>query len=137
MTNEVFTESVERFAVPDVAAIMALGVNIYDRCDTWHILSRLKFNAGAMAIESQLLATFHARISGVTVNPDSGERVFTIIGLGRDGDRFSFDISERNYWQRRQFLNALANHAGAGTFIVPGRVAATQRAVWDLSGAEE
>jgi hypothetical protein len=137
MINEVFTEAVDRYAASDVSLLVGFGGDVFERIETWHTLNRLRYDAGAMAIESQLLATFHARISCITTDSDSGERVFTVIGLARDGDPFSFEISEFAYWRRRQFLNALANAAGAGTFIVPGRVAATQRAVWDLSRAGE
>jgi hypothetical protein len=133
MTNEVFSEAVERYAVPDVGPFVGFGGPVSERCEEWHTLNRLRYDAGAMAIESELLATLHARISCVTTDCDSGARVFTIIGLSRWGDAFSFDISESDYWNGRKFSRAIYNEAGAGTFIVPGKRAATQRAVWDLS----
>jgi hypothetical protein len=137
MSNEVFTETVERYAASDVSLLVGFGGPVFEPGEEWHTLNRLRYHAGAMMIESQLLATFHARISCVTVNSDSGERVFTVIGLNRSGAPFSFDISERAYWHGRRFSRALHQHAGAGTFVVPGRLAATRRAVWDLSRADE
>jgi hypothetical protein len=133
MAREVFFEDVAAYRVPDIAAFCALGVAICDRSEAWHTLQRLRFSSRCMAVETEFLAAFHARIGAIWIDGDTGEKTFSVIGLGRSGEPFSFDIAERDYWKPRRFLRAINRHAGAGSFIMSGRVAATQRAIMELS----
>jgi hypothetical protein len=137
MEREVFCESVDRFRCQDVRGYVKTGTGGADRMETWHTLQRLRFDRHAMAVRREVMAGFHARLGAVSVDGDTGARVFTIIGFDRGGDPFCFDIAEKRFWSRRHFMIAMANHAGAGAFIIPGLVAATQRAIVQLSEESE
>jgi hypothetical protein len=134
--NETFFEDVRRVRCVDISGYVASGAPVRDRIEERHTLSRLRFSAARMAVETQFLATLHARITAIWAD-EFGELTFTVSGFGRDGEPFSFDILEKHYWQPRRFLSALHNAAGAGTFVMPGRVAATIRAIYQLSQQEE
>jgi hypothetical protein len=130
--TETFTEEIVAVRVPDMAALFALGRNVCERTEEMHALYRLKYQHAAGAVESQFLASLHARISCVATDED-GARHFTVVGLNRSGDPFSFDISERDWNNHRRFVNAFHRHSGPGTVFLPGRVAATRRAIYQLS----
>lgn len=133
--NETFVEATERYKSPDVSGFIEHGGIVRQKTAAWNVLYRVKFNQRSMACETVLMATLHARIAVFSTCPDTGERLYTVVGLGRDGREFSFDIRERDYWGPK-FVTKICNAAGPGTFIRPGFAKATARAVYQLTVAE-
>jgi len=129
-TQETFVEEISRFSVPDMDAFFTLGRNICERVAECHTIYRLRFSARHCAVERELCATFHGRIGAISID-ENGARLFTVIGIG--DKPFSFDIAERDFWNTRKFTTAIYSHAGVTPFIVPGKIRATMRAIWELS----
>jgi hypothetical protein len=132
---ETFVEDVIPTRVQNVSLYIALGWqnSVIESTEMWHVLQRLTYDTRLMAVRREDLATLHARIVAVAADPATGERSFKVAGVGRSGRPFSFDISERSYWQPRAFAVKMNNFAGAETILYAGKICATARAIWQLS----
>ena len=132
--KETFIEVIERRKTPDMAAYMALGVNISDRVDSWRSLYRVRYDQSG-AVRWEFLACVHVRLVCFEVEED-GQRVGVFATRNRSGHPFWFRLREKDFENTRAIAKAFGVASGPDTFIFPGKVRATLRAFIQLRGEQ-
>lgn len=135
-TQEVFAERVGPSLSFDGPLYFQTGAEAFRRQNT-RALYRLRYDVGNGAVKWEFLASFHARIIACEVAED-GRELAVVAGRGVDGRSFLFRCSMEcftapNSANAKRFLRAFCNAGTVPSFVMPGRLAATLRAIRALS----
>lgn len=131
-TQEVFAERVGPSLSFDGPLYFQTGAETFRR-HTSRGLYRLRFDAESGAVKWEFLASFHARIIAREVTED-GREIAVVAGRGVLGRSFLFRcpmecFTAPNSANAKRFLRAFCNAGTVPSFVMPGHLAATLRAI--------
>jgi hypothetical protein len=140
-TDEVFAESVTLQERQDVRRYIECGGPIKTRTVPYRALYRLRVDLKSGCVRYEFLASFNARLIATEGSADNP--IAVVAGRGASGSSFmcrcplEWLTSGKPHHARKFYGALLASRGFIGSFIFPGKLAATIRAILALSEERE